>query len=149
MELFLQQKTSILERLNKLLVDDDTSNDISVTSSLEIQTNEELDEIAITYNNMLHDLWKKLMRLEIDLFEQMEDINQTFEHTLNDMVNNFIEEAQGLFSQIRSLENTYTENVMDCANRLMTNINVDDKFEVPEALRNVGFKILYTFYKNY
>lgn len=129
MELFLEKKKPIIDATVAVL--DDT-----VISDSKLH--DKVDELAIIYNDLIHDTWKRLMRLEIELFEQMEDVNQTFEHTLNDMVNTFIEEAQGVFSQIRALENTYMENISDSASRIMTNMNIEESFLVPEPLQNVN-----------
>ncbi|ENN76938.1 hypothetical protein D910_07071, partial [Dendroctonus ponderosae] len=96
-----------------------------------------IEEICITFDELIHSTWKNLMRLEVTLFEQIEEVNQTFEQTLAEMINTFIEEVQGVFTNVRAAEVTFSENMNDAAVRFMTAANVNPDEDIPESLKDI------------
>ncbi|CAH1116144.1 unnamed protein product [Phaedon cochleariae] len=131
MENFMEKKNDMfsLIRLLQKHLDNDIIDVAKYTQKIE-----EFNEI---HNELIHDTWKKLMKLELQLFEQVEEVNQNFEHTMTDMINAFIEEAQALFTQMRALEVTYTENLADIGARYITQANLGESFFIPEVLRPI------------
>lgn len=132
MEDFIEKKEKMVKTLKKMQ-DKVELGDMSVS-----EYNERSQAMSTEFNETIHDVWKKLMKLEITLYEQLEEVNSTFEHNLTEMVNYFIEQSQGLFSMIRGLEQTYTENISEVANRFFTTLNLGtENIIVPPELTTV------------
>nr|CAI5846270.1 unnamed protein product [Callosobruchus analis] len=131
MDVFMAQKEKLFEQVKVLNVQAD--NDLIDESDYYDKT----DEITDLFNEMIHEVWKNLMKLEIQLFEQLEEVNSNVEHALTEMINTFIEESQALFSQIRALEVIFSENLGDAGGRAMTQAVITDFQDVSPALKNI------------
>nr|XP_023015582.1 dynein regulatory complex subunit 3-like [Leptinotarsa decemlineata] len=130
MEEFMKKKYDVFDQLNTLTKH--FENDVIDIDKYK----EKVDEYFVMFNGIIHDTWKKLMKLELQLFEQMEEVNQNFEHVLADMINAFIEEAQAVFAQIREQEVIYTENISDISSRYLTQANMGE-ITVPDVLKSI------------
>ncbi|KAJ8967352.1 hypothetical protein NQ317_008718 [Molorchus minor] len=133
MEVFVEAKTKMFDEIRAL---EKKLNDEDIT---EEYFNEKVDEYSNEFSNLIHELWKILMKLELQLFEQMDEVNGNFGHVLTDMINVFMEEAQAAFSVIRTSEVTYTENIADAAGRLLTSTNINDDVVIPESLTEIMY----------
>ncbi|VEN50480.1 unnamed protein product, partial [Callosobruchus maculatus] len=77
MDVFMAEKQKIFDQIKVLNVQAD--NDLIDESDYFDQT----DEITDTFNDIVHEVWKNLMKLEIQLFEQLEEVNSNLEHALS------------------------------------------------------------------
>lgn len=131
MEIFLEKKAVIFLKI-KQVQDQLNANEINYDEFID-----KCDVFVAEYEEMLHEVWKALMKLELELYEQIEEVNQTFEHSISELINNFIESSQAFFTQIRELEVSYAENIGDLATKFQTNVNMNEEIEVPELLKPV------------
>ncbi|KAJ8927249.1 hypothetical protein NQ314_020300 [Rhamnusium bicolor] len=131
MERFMERKGTIFQEIRYL------QHQLDNERIEELEYNDTIDMYAEEFTGLIHDTWKKLMKMELQLYEQVDEVNQNFGHTLNDLINGFLEESQGIFSIIRALEVTYAENVGDAAGRLLTNANLNEEIVIPEALVDI------------
>ncbi|XP_975201.2 dynein regulatory complex subunit 3 isoform X1 [Tribolium castaneum] len=129
MEIFLEKKAILFLKI-KNVQNQLNSNEINYDEFID-----KCDVFVVEYDEMLHEVWKALMKLELELYEQMEEVNQTFEHNITELVNNFIESSQAFFTQIRELEVSYAENIGDLATKFQTNANLNEEIEVPAVLK--------------
>ncbi|XP_044269077.1 dynein regulatory complex subunit 3-like isoform X2 [Tribolium madens] len=129
MEIFLEKKAIVFLKI-KNVQNQLNSNEINYDEFID-----KCDAFVVEYDEMLHEVWKALMKLELELYEQMEEVNQTFEHNITELVNNFIESSQAFFTQIRELEVSYAENIGDLATKFQTNANLNEEIEVPTVLK--------------
>lgn len=140
MENFLEKKAEIFYRVRKHQEQLD-NNEMTMDEYLD-----KVDVLSDEYNQLIHQIWKVLMKLEMTLYEQLEEAVQTFDHTLTEMINTFVENAQGFFTQMRTLESSYTENITECANRYLTTLNIErmeHEVEIPEEIKDVFNKTLF------
>ncbi|XP_059139602.1 dynein regulatory complex subunit 3-like isoform X2 [Physella acuta] len=85
---------------------------------LEIQslTDSKLMEAKLRgYNDMISQLWDKLMGLELQLVDQLEEIIKDFDRNMQDLVGVFLENVQGYLTQARELENMHNEKMIEMA----------------------------------
>ncbi|XP_072380358.1 dynein regulatory complex subunit 3-like [Diabrotica undecimpunctata] len=130
MESFIEAKQEHFSKVKilQMQLDDAIIDDMTYVDKVEIYSE--------TFDKLLHESWKNLMKLELQLFEQLEEVNQTFEHNLTEMVNTFIEECQAVFTNIRDIESVYTENLSEACNSFLTAVNIGE-VEVPDVLKNI------------
>ncbi|CAH2005048.1 unnamed protein product [Acanthoscelides obtectus] len=131
MDVFMQKKKVLFDQIKAL--NEKADNDLIDESDYFDKT----DEISEKFNEIVHEVWKCLMKLELQLFEQLEEVNSNLERALTDMINTFTEESQALFSQIRALEVIFSENLGDAGGRYMTQAVITDYRGMPPSLKNI------------
>ncbi|KAF5304098.1 hypothetical protein FQA39_LY01883 [Lamprigera yunnana] len=128
MEGFLLKKTDMFAKVKQL---EDSYNNNMITDE---ECFEMIQVVSDEYNDLLHNIWKDLMKLELTLYEQMEEVISVFEQTVTEMINNFIENSQSYFTEMRASEAIYHEILHNEANEFLTQCALKEGTPIPEEL---------------
>uniref|UniRef100_A0A0B6Y849 Uncharacterized protein n=2 Tax=Arion vulgaris TaxID=1028688 RepID=A0A0B6Y849_9EUPU len=95
-----------------------------------------IDHKVTEYNNMISDLWDKLMGLELQLVDQLEEVIKDFERNMQELVGVFLENVQSYLTLAREQEGIHNEKMTEFATQAVEKAaknELDD--DLPEEIR--------------
>ncbi|KAG7295915.1 hypothetical protein JYU34_021005 [Plutella xylostella] len=78
-------------------------------------------DLSETYNEVLYDLWKKLMTLEMQLYEQCEESRTQFAVNMTEMITKFLEHSRNAFGQWREVEGVWSMRQYETLSKMLGN----------------------------
>ncbi|XP_049874456.1 dynein regulatory complex subunit 3-like [Pectinophora gossypiella] len=85
------------------------------------QVEPQIVELGDQFNDVLYDVWKKLMTLEMNLFEQCEESRIQFSVNMADMITKLLEHARNAFGSWREHEAVWSMRQFEALSKLLGN----------------------------
>ncbi|KAJ2943667.1 hypothetical protein O0L34_g16779 [Tuta absoluta] len=81
----------------------------------------QISDLTDLYNDLLYDIWRKLMTLEMNLFEQCEESRVQFSVNMTEMISKLLEQSRSAFGAWRDSESVWSTRQYDTLSKLLGN----------------------------